>query len=181
METTLLAWLLAAMMSWAPPMRSGDESRYQEIARDAAEVAFDPEEEPLYPGPEGRAHTALLLLAIASLESRYELEVDDGRRRGDGGRAWCLMQVQPGQGIELTDWTYRYARGGWIGPDLVEDRKKCFRVGLHVARDSFRACRREKLSVYTSGRCIEGQRHARHRLLRASSWMRAHPWHAPNI
>lgn len=173
MHNYIVLVLVARMLAWSPPNPwTGDAARYVGVAVDAVDVAFDPAEEPLLPGPRGRELTAAIILAVASAESNFELAVEDGRKRGDHGRAWCLMQVQPGQGIVLTeDGTYRYARGGLDGPALARDRAACFRAGLHVLRDSMRACARlpleDRLSVYTSGRCQVGEPRARLRMRRA--------------
>src|ERR1700761_7071563 len=71
---SLVAYLVAAMVGWVPlyaqPNELPDEvmDRYESIARDAATVALDPDEAPLFEGPDGRTRTALLMLSVASFE-----------------------------------------------------------------------------------------------------------------
>jgi len=172
---SLVAYLVAAMVGWVPahaqPQESPDEvmDRYESIARDAATVALDPDEAPLFGGPDGRARTALLMLSVASYESGYRKRVDDGRGRGDNGRSFCLMQIRVGTG----------ATGeGWTGPDLVEDRTRCFRAALHILRKSFGICHslpvEDRLSAYASGSCTAGTEASRRRILRASNWGATH-------
>jgi hypothetical protein len=143
----IITWLVAAMFAWAPA-RESERARYTEIATDLAAVTFDEAEAPLFSGESGRAETALLLASIAAHESTFRKEVDDGRVRGDSGRSWCFMQLHVGGGKTFD---------GWTGQDLVADRRKCFRAGLHIARWSFHSCTGvpliEKLSAYASGSC----------------------------
>src|ERR1700677_4658561 len=138
----LVAYLLAAMISWSPPVeheyyepREETVARYVAIARTIAEVALDPAEPPLFGGPDGRAETALFIAAVAYYESggyRRDVELGTGKHaRGDSGRSWCLMQVNIGGGRTVEDWT---------GIDLVADRDKCIRAGLHRMRESFLHC-----------------------------------------
>jgi hypothetical protein len=170
----LVPYLVAAMTSWVPlhahPETTEDTTaRYESIARDAATVAYDEGEEPLFPGAHGRAETAVLMLAIASLESAFKKTVDDGVGRGDHGRSYCLMQIHVGDGT---------TREGWSGPDLVADRARCFRAALHVLRGSFAACHRlpleDRMSAYASGHCFEGAEVSRVRIGRALGWWQTH-------
>jgi hypothetical protein len=71
----LIQYVLAAMLAWVPPASHApheDErqvlARYRSIATDIVLVAFDPREEPLFDGSDGRVATAVTLAAIASLE-----------------------------------------------------------------------------------------------------------------
>jgi hypothetical protein len=143
----IISWLVAAMLSWTPA-HEAERTRYTEIASDLAAVVFDPAEEPLYAGDDGRARTALLLASIAAHESTFRADVEDGRARGDGGSSWCFMQLHIGAGKTVE---------GWTGKEVTSDRRLCFRAGLHVARESFRMCAgfpaTEKLSAYASGQC----------------------------
>ena len=143
----IITWLVAAMFAWTPA-KEADRARYTEIASDLVAVAYDPEEQPLFSGPDGRAKTALLLASIAAHESTFRADVEDGRARGDGGTSWCFMQVHIGVGKTVE---------GWTGADVTSDRKLCFRAGLHIARESFRMCIAqpvtEKLGAYASGQC----------------------------
>src|ERR1700722_15641150 len=143
----IITWLVAAMFAWTPA-REPDRARYTEIARDLAAVVYDPAEAPLYDGSDGRAKTALLLASIAAHESTFRKDVEDGRARGDGGTSWCFMQLHIGSGKTLE---------GGGGEDVTSDRQRCFRAGLHIARESFRMCKGfpvdEMLSAYASGQC----------------------------
>jgi hypothetical protein len=173
---SLVAYLVAAMIGWVPlqshlPSESVDEAqaRYESIARDAAAVAFDEAEAPLFSGPEGRTQTALLMLSIASYESGYAKRVDDGRGLGDHGHSYCLMQLRIGRGT---------THEGWTGPELTSDRKRCFRAGLHVVRTSFGVCRAlpvdDRLSAYATGHCFADAKISRSRVARARAWRASH-------
>ncbi len=143
----IINWLVAAMFAWTPA-HEVDRARFTEIASDLAAVVYDPEEQPLFSGEDGRAKTALLLASIAAHESTFREDVENGKARGDGGSSWCFMQLHIGAGKTVE---------GWTGGELTSDRRLCFRAGLHVARESFRMCTafpvNEKLSAYASGQC----------------------------
>ena len=145
--------------------------RYEEIAADAVRVAYDEAEAPLFPGPLGREKTAALLISIASYESAFSADVDRGITIGGGGEAYCLMQVQPGPGIVLEDDAYTYSPRGLHGPDLTRDRTQCFRVAMHILRVSITKCSKlpseDRLSAYTTGRCMVGETKGRWRWKRA--------------
>jgi len=170
----LANYLLAAMSSWVPlhahaETQEETRARYEAIVHDAVAVAYDEAEVPLFPGPQGRAQTALLMLAVASLESGYRRIVDDGTKLGDHGRSYCLMQIRVGEGV---------TSDGWTGPQLIADRALCFRAGLHILRGSFNACRKlaveDRMSAYATGRCTEGEEKSRLRVGRALSWWDTH-------
>jgi hypothetical protein len=178
----LIAYLLAAMVTWSPPgdhdyyeQREETLDRYAAIARDIATVALDPNEPPLFGGPQGRAQTGLLLASVAFYESGgYRRDVDFGigkKARGDSGRSWCLMQINIGDGTTIENWT---------GRDLVLDRQKCLRVGLRRMRQSFDMCKGEafmdRLSGYTTGRCTPGDDYSHRRMKRALEFWTAHRW-----
>jgi hypothetical protein len=174
---TLVKYLLSAMMAWVPleshaPLESVDAAaaRYEDVARDIAEVTMAGHVEPLFDGADGRARTALLLASIASHESRFDRRVDDGSLRGDHGVAWGLFQVH----------CYGKMAEGWTCHELVRERQKGVRVALRMARQSFAACRGlelgDRLSVYTTGKCYRGQYESRARVNRAMAWMITHPW-----
>jgi hypothetical protein len=167
-------YLVAAMTTWVPLYAHAEPkeetaARYDSIAHDAIEVAYDEAEAPLFPGPNGRAQTALLMLSVASLESSFRKPVDDGTRLGDHGRSFCLMQIRVGDGV---------TGDGYRGSDLVSDRTKCFRAGLHILRGSFNACRAlplpDRMSAYATGRCTAGEEHSRLRVGRALDWWDTH-------
>jgi hypothetical protein len=173
---SLVSYLVGAMVSWVPlhahaPLESREHAveRYEGIARDAASVALDDSEASLFDGPTGRTETALLMLSVASYESSFSAKVDDGSRRGDHGRSYCLMQIRVGQGA---------THEGWSGRELIADRKRCFRAALHILRLSFTACRNlrvdDRLSAYASGHCFSAAAVSRSRVARARAWWEAH-------
>jgi hypothetical protein len=180
-SATFIAWLASAMLAWTLPTTQHDEqrARYSNIAEDAVRVAFDPMEPPLFKGDQGRARTATLLLAWASYESDFRQSVEVGQERGDGGDAWCLMQIHPEVGIALDGTGYRFDPRGMHGDDFVRSRETCFRTALHMLRDSSRACSRlsgsDRFSVYATGACTENERASRLRFERAMNWERMHP------
>lgn len=157
---------------------AAEHERYASIASDAATVALDPAEPPLFKGPEGRARTALLLLSVAGYESHFRADVDAGHcKKGecDGGTAVGETQVHPGQGIRLVDGAgYRYDRHGYHADDLIRDRQLLFRVTLHMMRDSFAQC--GDLSAYTTGlACPKNEKKAWWREHQAETWWKTHP------
>jgi hypothetical protein len=173
---SLVSYLVAAMLAWVPlhahaPLESDVKvtERYTGIARDAASVALDDSEPPLFEGPVGRAETALLMLSVASYESSFSAKIDDGTRRGDHGRSYCLMQIRIGQGE---------THEGWSGPQLIADRKRCFRAALHILQTSFSVCRRlrvdDRLSAYATGHCFANATISRSRIGRARAWWKSH-------
>ncbi len=200
-------WAVERMASWSAPGKYGwlgetpeeARSRYAEIARAARDVAFDPKEEPVFPGPDGRSRTMAVLLAIASVESggfqkKVDLGVGDGV--GDGGKSWCLMQVRlsqlgPGKKtwyrvvLDGKYWSYAYdAASGWGGEDLVADRAKCFRAGLHIVRKSFDSMAyaplEDRLAAYASGKTTVGLTASRRRMGKAVDWLKAAPPPVPD-
>jgi hypothetical protein len=171
-----VSYLVAAMLAWVPvyahaPIESSEHAleRYQDIARDLASVVLDESESPLFNGSGGRSETALLMLSVASFESSFSKRVDDGNRRGDRGLSYCLMQIHVGNGV---------TREGWNGQQLIEDRKLCFRAGLHILQNSFSACRNltvdDRLSAYATGHCYPEARISRSRVGRARAWWESH-------
>ncbi len=172
----LVSYLVSAMLSWVPLYAQTAESkedalgRYESIAQDAAAVAYDDREAPLFSGPNGRAQTALLMLSIASYESSYQKAVDDGTGLGDHGHSFCLMQIRVGVGV---------TREGWTGQDLVSERARCFRAALHILHGSFNVCRKlpveDRMSAYATGRCFENASVSRSRIGRARTWWLNNP------
>lgn len=183
MEKLTILWLVTAMRAWVPVAGGGEkeatEARYTAIATDALEVARA--EEALFKGQDGELKTAVQLLAIARYESDFLATVDDGRKRGDGGKSWCLAQVLfPGdnahRSLVVENGKYRWSKDaseGWTGKDLVEDRKKCFTAALAIVRDSYRTC--GNLSGYTSGHCSRTEKKALVREGLAKAWFKKHP------
>ncbi len=170
----LVSYLVAAMTAWVPlhahaETKDDTRARYEAIAQDAVMVAFDEAEAPLFPGPTGRTETALLMLSVASFESSFKRSVDEGTRLGDHGRSFCLMQIRVSDGATAE---------GWRGRDLVRDRTKCFRAGLHILRGSFNACRDlpvlDRMSAYATGSCVADEEKSRLRVGRALDWWDTH-------
>lgn len=197
-------WALERMVAWSPPGKSfypdakenEDEgkTRYESIVRDAMSVAYDPSEPPLFNNdPIGRAKTLAVMLAIADSESggyRKDVDFNIGKlARGDGGKSWCLMQIQLSRpnadgrtsvriGLKGDVYEYVYAKDkGFGGEDLIANRRACFRVALHMARESFRACAylpvEDRLSIYAGGDCTVGRAASRVRVGKAIRWLAA--------
>lgn len=171
---SMAAWLLAAMIAWNPPAqhREGEQAattRYDSIAHDIASVSLEPDEAPLFDGPVGRAQTALLIASVASFESTFRKDVDTGTLQGDHGRSWCILQIQ----------VYGKTAEDWTGQQLVEDRKRCVKAGLHRMRQSFTMCKHlpliDRLAGYTLGQCKEEPK-AEWRTRRALGWWKGHPF-----
>lgn len=198
---SIRTWAQLQMESWAPPGHTwrkearedpaSARSRYSDVAAAAAAVAYDPSEPPLFGGPDGRARTLALMLAVADSESGFRKDVDLGSgeaSRGDHGESWCLMQIRLSPAVDGSTrrrivmdgdaWTLSDS-GGWTGQDLVRDRTKCFRAGLHMMRVSMRACKglslEDRLSLYTSGNCQDGRASSRNRMVKAMRWLRKSP------
>jgi hypothetical protein len=174
---TLSAWLLTAMVAFSPPQaqREGEAAalvRYGEMAQDFARVALDETESSLFEGEIGRPETALLMAAVASYESGYRSDVDQGTVKGDHGKALCIMQVQ----------VYGKTAEGYSREEVMNDRQKCLRTALHRMRQSFTACRGLKLvnrlAGYTVGHCVEEEK-SEWRTLRALNYWKAHPYQDP--
>jgi hypothetical protein len=172
--TTLMTYLLQAMAAWVPPAQHPEgtdkaQARYDSIARDIATVALDEAQNPLFAGSDGREKTALLVASIASFESYFRADVDEGKARGDKGGSYCLMQIQVGNGRTPE---------GWTGPELIASRPKCLMAGMNRIRESFSMCRNLpqafRLSGYTSGRCTQEPK-AEARMNRATRWLASHP------
>lgn len=172
-------WLFSIMTSWVPFAQhvQGKETkeqisdRYSAIALDAASIAFDPAEQPLFNGPSGRVKTATLMLAIARMESNFIRRIDAGEcNKGecDNGQAACMMQIHAESGIVLTERSFVYASSkneAWrkdnqdkiVTAEKLKDRKTCFKVGLHILRQSLASCAaypaEDRLAGYTGEGC----------------------------
>lgn len=187
------AWLAATMVMAAPPGRrhylpeaieTKEQAleRYEAIASTIAKVSFDPAEQPVFPGSMGRTQTATLILGLSYSESGWRRDVDLGlgkEARGDFGRSWCMMQINLGSKRVFKDgkWQAESAaptKEGWWGSELVADREKCFRAGLHIIRLSVNACRSlpygQWLNAYASGTCSGGKDKSEARMALARRW-----------
>lgn len=160
---SLTNWIFAALMLIVPPERAtkaygvGETAeqrteRYKAIAEQVAQVIDS--EGPLFGGKHGKEMSAALVMSIMKHESAFLLSVDNGTRRGDGGRSVCMMQVLVGKGT--VPWGSEEMQT-WTAKDLIEDRTKCIRAGYTRLRMSLGECRGRKdgdrLSSYTSGHC----------------------------
>jgi len=173
---SLVTYLLAAMFAWVPAyaqpkseLPADVQARYESIARDLSSVVLDESERPLFDGPDARTKTAMLMLSIASFESAFRKTVDNGELRGDHGHSYCLMQMRVGSGATPE---------GWTGPQLVEDRKLCFKAALHLLRKSFAICHsypvEDRIAVYATGHCMLEASISRSRVGRARRWWEGH-------
>lgn len=190
---SLISFIMGLMVSVYPFENSTQETveeaqdRYQSIAQDLVDVVYDSNEDPLFSGEYGRLKTAMTLLSIASFESGFRRDVDFGELRGDKGASVCLMQINVGQTDQegrsykrfILDSSGYYnvvfdRTQGWGSEDLLDDRQKCFRVALAIARKSFAKCHESddlnKLKLYTSGSCYFGSISSRQRMSRAFNW-----------
>jgi len=178
MATTIVAYLLAAMIAWCPPevhyyhqsnSKTNEEKssdtieRYESIAQDLSDVVMDVNQKPLFDGKDGRLKTALLELSIASFESgQFREDVDTITPTGDHGASYCLMQVHLYDG------------------ETIKDRKECFRIGLDRIRESRKMCSflrpDERLAAYASGNCVVGLANSVRKIKRARSWLEEHPF-----
>ncbi len=202
--TSLHQWIVDRMVAWSPPgssyVKEAKETeedgrrRYESIADTIISVVYDPAERPIFQGSNGRAMTAALLTSIAFYESAFRKDVDTGvgpKARGDSGRSWCMMQIKMGvpekdgrtktrvvvgpNGLRFVGPNEAGYSSSWGGEDFVQDRSKCFRVAIRLARMSFGACAKldvqDRLSMYASGRCEAGQEASRRRVSQAQRWL----------
>jgi hypothetical protein len=203
----LFAWIMAFMMTMIPPAEQSrrdqvrmsktkdaivlfetpEESyqRYESIAKDLVEVVYDPNNKPVFDGPDGRAHTVAVMLSIMFHESGFRRDVDYGdlSGRGDSGHSWCMMQIKAGKAPSKTrTWNVKYDRPpqfgdnpediekGVTGQALVDNRKLCFYEGLKMIRWSYSRCGSNpggKLKVYASGSCGRGGEASKRRVFLA--------------
>jgi len=167
MNTAILAaWILATMESLAPssrtPFRDIPETsehrraRYEDTALAYAEaIAAVPDAG--FPfrtrkGGRGELTLAAWVVGVALHESGFLYSVDSGARVGDGGRAWCTMQINLARGKTTAE--------GWTGKELVADRRKCALSGVAILARHLAACSNlpfaDRTSGYASGRCQVG-------------------------
>ena len=121
------------------------------IATDIAAVVTS---QPPIPGM-SRTQSAVLLTSVAYHESGFLQSVDSGKRKGDNGRSWCILQLNVGTAGTVQLDGYR----DLTGPDLVADRSKCLAVGYEMIRRSVASCSAQGmtgadlLSQYATGHC----------------------------
>lgn len=202
----MIAWFVTLLISVSRPgapifypdakeTKEETEARYLSIATDLATVVSDPNEVLLFDGEGAPAKTGAILLAIAAHESHFRKDVDEGlgaHAQGDGGRSWCLAQINlgtknaegktTGRFVLQPDGKFKivYNEGtlvGWGGEDLVSDRTKCFRAELAIVRRSFK-CGGSKeglLSFYASGSCKAGRKESETRMGLGLRWISGMP------
>jgi hypothetical protein len=181
---TLAAWLVTIMVATVPPggwrskaqareSAAQGRARYEAIAQAIAEASLDPRERPLFDGADGRLRTAALLLSISFHESHWRRDVDLGLGRYGprGGRRYhCLMQIAVDRGKTAE---------GWTAAQLVADRERCMRAGLHILQRGRRLCDRAGprafLNHYASGYCDRGRKQVKRRWETYRSFMRRPP------
>ena len=196
-----IAWMVAFMVTTAPPGRpqyipeaqeTREEAiaRYTSIAQDIQSVVMDQNERVITSGKHARLRMTAILLSIMLHESGFRKDVDYGQgkyARGDGGRFWCMMQLNIGNG-QTRAWNrakQRFERPGdppdeldtgWYGRELVTDRRNCIRAGLRTVVGT--ACKRlppmEWLRAYASGSCGNGSAASRARMGLAVRWFDGH-------
>ena len=168
----LRIWLASIILSNFTPerMHPNNEELQQahieyvnEVVKDIQIIIYDPLYTPWFGGKWGRAQDAALVAIISSEESGgYRPKVVTGKKRGDNGSSWCMMSLNIGKGKTPQ---------GWTGSELITDRHKCLLVGIHAMHQSMNACRRygtlSGLSIYNTGRCIQGERISVFRISRA--------------
>ena len=145
---------IAAFMAYLIPVTStAGRARYDAIA---ADIATASEADPIDNDP---LRTSLLLAAIAYRESQFRWDVETCRVTGDGGKALGLWQ------------THSTAL-------VCRDRKTAARVALHMVRQSLDVCQRldprDRLGLYTHGRCVKNNWHSRDRYKLVNSWLDAY-------
>ena len=187
----LTSYLLAAMITWQPPVSISQHTHYQDIVSNVIEVVKDARENAVFK-EYGSEFNALLLLSTAWYESTYNKRVDIGKCKSNEcghGSAFTLWQIQPSRhGIVLL-------RGGWVygnevpagvrvdraylGSDMIQDRKLAIRIALHMMRQSVK--RTGSLCVYTGewdvvrGRCKVAHPKASARFGLARKYVIDHP------
>lgn len=134
-------------------------ARYESIAQDAYEVAYDPAEKPVV----NRAFTMSLLLSLSWHEGGWlkvvDLDAGEGRKRlskkgwNDWGNSYCLCQINLGK--KGND-SARKTAEGWTGMQLIADRKKCFRAALHIIQKTQCGGGPGMLNSYATGTCSKG-------------------------
>jgi hypothetical protein len=199
----LIAWIIAFMVAVSPPTEQGHRDRgnetlqettqrYEEIAEDLADVVYDSKNKPIFNEPDGRAHTAAVMLAIMFHESKFYRDVDHGDPTGigDSGRSWCMMQIMAGKHPSKTlPWNFVQDRPpqygdspdeieeGVTGQELADNRRLCFYEGLKMVRWSYSRCGSnpfDKLKVYASGSCDKGASASKRRVFTAERyWLKS--------
>jgi len=154
MNSLIVSWLLAALLSWTPNQGKSEERtvKLTAIAKDIVDVVYS--EPTTFKGPYAHAHMALLVGAVGARESRFEDRIQAGKcKKGecDGGHAFCYMQIHPNTGIELIEDSREIApsKDGFTGEDLLSSERTCIHVGAHMIRRALRFSGNSNLRAYT--------------------------------
>lgn len=160
MHTLLVAWVLGMMVSLQPVVGTPWAVTYGQTADAIVRAA---EDAPLFKGPDGIARTVVLLVSVASFESRF-----DPSAKGDGGASLGLFQVQPATAA--------------VRAEMLLEPHSASTIALGVMRQSFRVCaslpQEERLAWYAAGgpSCrASGVEKARHRWARAVELLKKFP------
>jgi len=194
--TSLVTYLLTAMITFAPPTSISEEERYKSIAIDVAKVVEDPSEKPLFKDDEFRVKTGLLMISIAYHEAgSFAKNVDEGKcykHQCDHGNAFSMWQIHPHTGLVFSGDTWDYVANKtkqWrkdhvdeiiTGSRLVQERQLAIKVALRMARQSLRSV--SNLCIYTgewnseTGKCIDSPWRARARMNDAILFLKRHPY-----
>jgi hypothetical protein len=219
-------YLLAAMATWVPtqnhylrdkaghflrtPLGFVQEdqaiarARYEATASDVAEIAFDPQNEPVYRGADGRLKTALLLMSLGSFEGGFQAWVDDGscntpefqkrakeqhRVECDGGAAFSIWQIHPEAGYAVKDGQLtllRFLPHGYAlahsddvvtGEKLARDRRYAAQIAYYLVRYSEHQY--HSLCAYTGESCLGAHPLSDRREGRAKDYLARHPFEPP--
>lgn len=170
----LIQWMMSVMLALSPLDKQSDsreyessyekELRLESIAWDITSVVYDDNEKPLFPGADGREKSAVFVATWAAHESGgFAKAIDEGRRKGDNGSSWCIMQLHIGAGKTAE---------GWTGSDVIRDRRKCIASGYRVMKNAWGMCQgdpSERMAAYISGRCDVSRDSSRTRYMHAMS------------
>lgn len=140
----LAIYLLGAAKAFYPvsnhnyhEMSSITEARYERFSEDIAELVLDPSTEPLFAGVDGRVKTGLLLVSLASFESRFIGDVMSCKKLGDNGLAAGPFQSHQNK------------------TKVCSSYKGAALVAISMVRNSFHVCHNltldKQLSAYTDG------------------------------
>lgn len=192
-------YLVEAALSWSPAEHHVKEEtydqvveRYNHLVSTIVTVVMDPNEIPLprYTGPFARHHTALFMLAQATMESDLSKWVEDGRcndaawrnsaegkrlMRGDcdysitPSGAWGIWQMHLNEqkGFVLTD-------GGWKAPWAIKKGENAHVYhGIDAIKDEVLAARIALRWMLISEDCWGSKYGA---IEKASRWEANHPF-----
>ena len=120
------------------------QARYEQFAKDIAQVVLDPQVKPIFAGEDGRVKTGLLLVVLARYESSFRNDVMTCTKLGDNGRAFG---------------TYQSHRS----PDTVcQGNIQAAWIAIEMIRESFQVCHNfpmsYRLAEYTDGNNLNTSR-----------------------